>query len=67
MIECWFDFGSNYSYLSLMRIEQGAALHGVSVTWRPFLLGPIFKSLGWDSSPFALQEAKGNSLREAVI
>lgn len=59
MIECWFDFGSNYSYLSLMRIEQGAALHGVSVTWRPFLLGPIFKSLGWDSSPFALQEAKG--------
>ena len=60
MIECWFDFGSNYSYLSLMRIEQGAALHGVSVTWRPFLLGPIFKSLGWDSSPFALQEAKGN-------
>ena len=59
MIECWFDFGSNYSYLSVMRLEQEAATFGVSVAWRPFLLGPIFKSLGWDSSPFALQEAKG--------
>jgi 2-hydroxychromene-2-carboxylate isomerase len=59
MIEFWFEFGSNYSYLSLMRIEALAARHGVAVSWRPFLLGPIFTSFGWSSSPFVLQQAKG--------
>ena len=27
--------------------------------WRPFLLGPIFKAQGWDTSPFNLYPAKG--------
>jgi 2-hydroxychromene-2-carboxylate isomerase len=30
-----------------------------SVRYRPFLLGPIFKAQGWDTSPFNLYEAKG--------
>lgn len=60
MIECWFEFGSNYSYLSVMRIEQLAAARGVRLVWRPFLLGPIFKAMGWESSPFVLQKAKGD-------
>jgi 2-hydroxychromene-2-carboxylate isomerase len=38
VIEFWFEFGSNYSYLSVMRIEQTAARLGVTVQWRPFLL-----------------------------
>jgi len=59
-IEFWFDFGSNYSYLSMMRIEALAAQHSMSIVLRPFLLGPIFKSLGWDSSPFVLQKLKGD-------
>lgn len=58
-IECWFDFGSNYSYLSVMRIEEMAARQGVKVAWQPFLLGPIFKSFGWETSPFLLQQQKG--------
>lgn len=58
-IEFWFEFGSNYSYLSVMRIEEAAALRGVRVAWKPFLLGPIFKSFGWDTSPFVLQKEKG--------
>ncbi len=58
-IEFWFEFGSNYSYLSAMRIEDSAARRGVGVKWKPFLLGPIFKSLGWDNSPFVLQKEKG--------
>jgi 2-hydroxychromene-2-carboxylate isomerase len=57
-IEIWFEFASNYSYLSVMRIEREAARQGVSVQWRPFLLGPIFKSLGWSTSPFVLQPWK---------
>ncbi len=58
-IAFWFDFGSNYSYLSTMRIEALAAAHGVRVIWKPFLLGPIFKAFGWNSSPFVLQKEKG--------
>ena len=59
MIEFWFEFGSNYSYLSVMRIEEAAARQKVGIVWRPFLLGPIFRALGWDNSPFMLQKEKG--------
>jgi len=59
-IEIWFDFGSNYSYLSVMRIEDLAAKHRVRVNWQPFLLGPIFQSFGWSTSPFVLQKEKGD-------
>lgn len=55
-IEFWFDFASNYSYLSVMRIRQ---LVPGGVVWRPFLLGPIFKDAGWNNSPFVLQKDKG--------
>ena len=58
-IQFWFDFASTYSYLSAARIEQAAAAHGVSVSWQPFLLGPIFSDQGWDTSPFNLYPAKG--------
>ena len=59
-IEFWFDFGSNYSYLSMLRIRRLAADAGVKVALKPFMLGPIFKALGWETSPFVLQTMKGN-------
>jgi 2-hydroxychromene-2-carboxylate isomerase len=58
-LEFWFDFASNYSYLSVIRMRELARAAGVTVLWRPFLLGPIFKSFGWDNSPFVLQKEKG--------
>lgn len=58
-LEFWFEFGSNYSYLSVMRIEDLARDAGVRLVWKPFLLGPIFRDLGWESSPFVLQPEKG--------
>ncbi len=58
-IEFWFEFASNYSYLSVMRIEDAAQLHGVRIAWKPFLLGPIFRALGFETSPFLLQREKG--------
>jgi 2-hydroxychromene-2-carboxylate isomerase len=58
-LEFWFEFGSNYSYLSVLRIERLAQAAGVHIEWKPFLLGPIFKDLGWNSSPFVLQKEKG--------
>jgi 2-hydroxychromene-2-carboxylate isomerase len=57
-IDFWFDFGSNYSHLSMMRIDELALRHGTHVTLKPFLLGPIFKTLGWETSPFVLQAKK---------
>ena len=66
-IEFWFEFGSNYSYLSVMRIEAAAAQRDVAVRWRPFLLGPIFRSLGWSTSPFVLQKAKGDYVWQDMV
>lgn len=57
--EFWFEFGSTYSYLSTLRIEDVAGAAGVPVSWRPFLLAPIFKEQGWDDSPFNVYPAKG--------
>ena len=59
VLEFWFEFGSNYSYLSVMRIEAMANAAGVAVAWKPFLLGPIFRELGMDNSPFVLNPVKG--------
>ena len=58
-IEFWFDLASPYSYLSATRIDHLAERARVGVRWRPFLLGAIFKSFGWDNSPFVLQKEKG--------
>jgi 2-hydroxychromene-2-carboxylate isomerase len=58
-LEFWYDFASSYSYLTAVRIEALAKQAGVQVTYRPFLLGPIFKAQGWTTSPFNLFPAKG--------
>ena len=58
-LEFWFEFASTYSYLAAERIETLAAKSGVEILWRPFLLGPIFGSQGWNNSPFNIYPAKG--------
>jgi len=58
-IEFWFEFASNYSYLSAMRIADAARRAGVRIIWKPFLLGPILRALGMENSPFVLQIEKG--------
>lgn len=59
VLEFWFDFASTYSYLAVMRIEALVRHYGVTLIWRPFLLGPIFKSMGWETSPFLIHEPMG--------
>jgi len=58
-LDFWFEFASTYSYPAAMRIAPLAQARGVSLRWRPFLLGPIFKAQGWDNSPFNLYPVKG--------
>ena len=55
----WFEFASTYSYPAAMRIEQAAEARGITIEWRPFLLGPIFAAQGWNDSPFNIYPAKG--------
>jgi 2-hydroxychromene-2-carboxylate isomerase len=62
-LDFWFEFASTYSYPAAMRLEPLAAAAGVTVRWRPFLLGAIFKAQGWPlDSPFNWQEAKGRHM-----
>lgn len=58
-VQIWFEFASSYSYLAVMRVEAAAREAGVSLHWRPFLLGPVFLSLGWNDSPFNIYPPKG--------
>ena len=62
VLEFWYDFASTYSYLTAMRIEALAEAASVDVRWRPFLLGPIFATHGWTTSPFNLYPAKGRAM-----
>ena len=61
-LDFWFEFASTYSYLSAMRIERLASEQGVTIRWRPFMLGPIFAAQGWTSSPFNIYPAKGRHM-----
>jgi 2-hydroxychromene-2-carboxylate isomerase len=58
-MDFFYEFASSYSYVTALRIVPLAEAAGVTVRWRPFLLGPIFKAQGWDTSPFNLYPAKG--------
>jgi 2-hydroxychromene-2-carboxylate isomerase len=62
MLDFWFDFASTYSYPTAMRIRSLADAGGITVRFRPFLLGAIFKAQGWDTSPFNLYPAKGRHM-----
>jgi 2-hydroxychromene-2-carboxylate isomerase len=59
VVDFWFDFASTYSYPASIRASALADKTGVSIRFRPFLLGPIFKAQGWDTSPFNIYETKG--------
>ena len=52
-VEFWFDFVSPYAYIAAQSIEQLAARHGREVSWKPMLLGAVFKVTG--SSPLTMR------------
>jgi 2-hydroxychromene-2-carboxylate isomerase len=59
-LDFYFDFASTYSYPAAVRIGPLAEAAGVTVRWKPFLLGPIFKAQGLETSPFNLYPIKGH-------
>jgi len=65
-LEMWFDFASPYSYLAMERVHEVAGRSGLQVALRPFLLGPIFRDVGWQDSPFRVFPAKGEYMMRDV-
>lgn len=64
-IDFYFDFASPYGYLASRCIDDIAARHGREVTWRPILLGAIFKVTGM--KPNMQQPLRGEYLRHDVV
>ena len=58
-LEFWCSYGSTYTYLTVMRIDQIAAAAGIDVEWKPFHLPPILQKMGWTGSPFIQFPEKG--------
>ena len=56
-IEFYFDFSSPYGYIASEKIDALAAKYSREVTWRPYLLGAVFKTTG--SAPLFSIPLKG--------
>lgn len=63
-IEFYFDFSSTYGYLGATRISALAAKHGRTVSWKPILLGVVFKVTG--SQPLPSVPLKGEYSKRDV-
>ena len=61
-IEFFFDFGSPTAYLAWTQLPKLAAATGATLTWRPMLLGGVFKATG-NASPAAVP-AKGRWMNQ---
>lgn len=58
-LELYFDFSSPFAYLATTQVERVCRDRGASLTWRPFLLGGLFRAIGTPDVPIAaMPEAK---------
>ena len=55
-IDFFFMFGSTYSYLTILRIEDAAAKEGITLNWRPFNVREIMVEM--DNIPFRTKPVK---------
>ena len=69
-IEVVFDLVCPWCYLGTRRLRRALRARPdilADILWRPFLLGPIFKDQGWQTSPFVLQKAKGDYVWKDMV
>lgn len=50
-VDFFYDFACPYAYLAHTRVDAACARHGATVTWRPFLLGGVFRAIGTPDRP----------------
>ena len=58
-LELYYEFASQYSYPAVMLAENAAAARGLSLAYRPFLLGPVLAAQGYTKPPFIQYAVKG--------
>jgi 2-hydroxychromene-2-carboxylate isomerase len=51
-LEFWVGYGSTYSYLSVMRIDEAARKQGIEVIWKPFNIRTLMIEKGLPTGPF---------------
>jgi 2-hydroxychromene-2-carboxylate isomerase len=52
-LDVYWDFSSPFSYLGATQVEALAGRTGAAVTWKPMLLGGLFRKVGQVDVPFA--------------
>ncbi len=50
-LDLYWDFSSPFAYLGATQAEGLAARTGATLTWRPMLLGAVFKAIGQEQAP----------------
>jgi 2-hydroxychromene-2-carboxylate isomerase len=60
----YFDFSSPYGWLAAQQIEALAAKHDRGVSWKPMLLGAVFKQTG--TAPLTMIPLKGDYSRRDI-
>ena len=50
-LDLYWDFSSPFAYLGATQAEAVAARTGATLTWRPMLLGAVFKAIGQEQAP----------------
>jgi 2-hydroxychromene-2-carboxylate isomerase len=65
-LDFFYELASPYACLSALRIRALAEASGVSIRWRPFLLGPIFRAEGLQDSPLNVFPLRGDYARRDV-
>jgi 2-hydroxychromene-2-carboxylate isomerase len=63
-LDFYFDFSSPYGYFASTAIEELANEMNREVSWRPILLGPMFKAMG--SGPLVEIPLKGDYSRRDI-
>jgi len=53
VLELWFDFSCPYAYLASRRAPHIARAAGIDLTWKPMLLGGVFRGTGAGDGPMA--------------
>jgi 2-hydroxychromene-2-carboxylate isomerase len=50
-LDLYWDFSSPFAYLGATQAEALAARTGATLSWRPMLLGAVFKAIGQEQAP----------------
>jgi 2-hydroxychromene-2-carboxylate isomerase len=67
-LEFYFDYSSPFAYLGATQVESLAARHGAVLTYRPFLLGGLFRAIGTPDVPlFAMPPSKQRFMNDDMF